>query len=280
MGKTVLTAFMQRFDHRQGSAITIPGPEIQKTLPPRSLDLVNDYIRHVGGDPGMYKKELPPHLFPQWAFGLASQTLCGVPYPLMKVMNGGCRIEVNHPLPNNEPLQITARLEDVNDNGKRAVLHQKIITGTASTPNALTAHLYAIVPLPHKKEEGGKKSEPARVPKNVREIGFWKLSAHAGLDFAKLTGDFNPIHWIPSYARASGFKSTILHGFGTMARAMEGVNRICGADGRKIKVFDVKFTRPLVLPAKVGLFVTEKNEVFVGDAPGGPAYLTGHFEMQ
>ena len=262
--------------------LSTPTPEIVQELPPRAKDLVSTYVRHVGGDPSHYRHTLPVHLFPQWAFPIVGQTLLGVPYPMMKVVNGGCRVEINSPLPNNEPLIVRATLHDIQDNGRRAVLHQKIITETKSAPNALVSHLYAIVPT-GKKSSGSKGPKKARmqprVPENVRELVFWKLRKNAGLDFAKLTGDFNPIHWIPAYAKASGFRNTILHGFGTFARAMEGVNTTLCTGASQIETFDVKFTRPLVLPANVGLYIDDDNTVYVGDAPGGPAYMVGTFTL-
>ncbi len=267
---------------RSGEPFVVPTPEIVHTLPPRAKDLVSTYVRHVGGDPSQYRNTLPAHLFPQWSFPIAAQTLVGVPYPLLKVVNGGCRLELNAPLPNNEPLIVRASLNGINDNGRRAVLHQKIITETKSVPNALVSHIYAIVPTGKKRDANkvkrGERMLP-RVPNNVRELAFWKLSRSAGLDFAKLTGDFNPIHWIPAYAKASGFRSTILHGFGTFARAMEGLNGTLCAGSARIETFDVKFTRPLVLPGKVGLYVDDENNVYVGDAPGGPAYMVGNFTL-
>ena len=114
----------------------------------------------------------------------------------------------------------------------------------------------------------------------MREISFQKIRANAGLDFAKLTGDINPIHWIPAYARMSGFKNTILHGFSTMARAMEAVRRHRVPTGKFISKFEVEFRRPLVLPAKVGIYVSEDNLICVGDALGGPAYMEGRYELQ
>ena len=33
------------------------------------------------------------------------------------------------------------------------------------------------------------------------EIARWKAPAGAGMDFALITGDFNPVHWVPAYAR-------------------------------------------------------------------------------
>jgi acyl dehydratase len=249
-------------------------------------DLIRDYVRHVGGDPSAYRHTVPPHLFPQWGFPLAARTLTDLPYPMFKVLNGGCRVEVNAPLPAGQPLHARARLEDIDDNGRRAVLHQVVVTGTDAEPDAVVAHLYAIVPLgsPDKKNgkssNGAAKKEPQRVPHDAEEIGRWRLRPDAGLDFAKLTGDFNPVHWIPPYARAFGFRNTILHGFSTMARAWEGVQKgIFAGSTRAIESFDVQFTKPLVLPAKVGLYVHEGDtrRVFVGDAPGGPAYLAGSF---
>jgi hypothetical protein len=65
-----------------------------------------------------------------------------------------------------------------------------------------------------------------------------------------------------------------------MARAIEGLNRsLFSGDVRRLEAIDVKFTKPLVLPAKVGLYVDDEN-VFVGDAPGGPAYLVGTYSVR
>ena len=118
------------------------------------------------------------------------------------------------------------------------------------------------------------------MPVDAREIAFFKLRPDAGLDFAKLTGDFNPVHWVPRWARAFGFRNVILHGFGTMARAIEALNRgLFAGDVNALAEIDVRFTRPLVLPARVGVYVRD-NQVWVGDAPGGPAYLEGSFKVR
>jgi len=194
---------------------------------------------------------------------------------------------MNTPLPADRPLQVRARLESIDDNGRRVVLHQRVATGYEGMPEAVVAHIFAVIPLPQDKQgnghdgNGAKKTAAAkerpRVPAGVEEIARWSLRSDAGLDFAKLTGDFNPLHWVKSYARAAGYRNTILHGFATMARTIEGLQRgLFSGSTRALEVFDCKFTRPLVLPAKVGLYVREQ-EVWVGDAPGGPAYLTATF---
>lgn len=265
---------------------TLPGPELRKVIPPLPADLVRDYVRHVGGEPSAYKKEVPPHLFPQWVFPLVTASFEGLPYPMQKAMNGGCRIEVNAPLPIDEPLHVAGRLESIDDDGRRAILQHKSVTGTSTHPEALVSYFYTFVPLGGGKGGDGKadkpkkpKSDKPRVPLEAREVQRWKIGSKAGNDFAKLTGDINPIHWVPSYAKAMGFRNVILHGFSTFARAMEGLNRgLFSGDVHAIRTFEVRFTRPLVLPAKVGLYVHGDTEVYVGDAPGGPAYLRGTFE--
>ncbi len=283
LGRLALTALRQRLQPpASGQVATAPGPTLTETVAPRDPALVADYIRWCKGDVSAWRGTLPPHFFAQWGFPLLARTLEGVPYPLANVLNGGCRLEIHKPLPADEPLILSARLEDVDDDGRRAVLHQRLVTGTASAPEALVSHLYAIVPLGGDKtgeksaKKGPRKTGPL-VPLDVREIARLKLAGNAGLEFACLTGDFNPVHWIPAYGRAAGLGGTILHGFATMARAVERLNRVVlVGDVRALKWVDVRFTKPLRLPARVGVY-QRPGELYVGAAPGAPAFLTGTY---
>jgi hypothetical protein len=300
LGRTAYLALRQRMargsdGNGHGHATVTaaaPSVEIQRESAPLPQSLIDDYARYLGSDPRAYRGEVPPHLFPQWCMPALARTLEAVPYPLLRVLNGGCRVRVSAALPAGEPLQVRARLQDIDDDGQRAVLHQRVSTGPRSAPDALEIDLYAIVPL--RRAEGAAKSnsngganangkpvkERARVSTGAREVARIKLRRDAGLAYAKLSGDFNPIHWLGPYARASGFGSVILHGFGTLAFAWEGLNRgVFGGDVHAIDTFDAKFSRPLTLPHEVGLYV-DRGQVFVGDAPGGPAYLTGTFSSR
>lgn len=287
LGRTAWLALRQP-KHATGAAPATPGPLIEITRPPLPRDLIDDYLRHLGAEPRSYRGEVPPHFFPQFCFPALARTLESLPYPLMKVVNGGCRVEVLAPLPDNEPIHVSAQLEAIEDDGSRAILKQRVIAGTASTPQALRIEFTAIVPLGSGTKDKSEKSDKAavkpavkkdrpRVPDGVHEIAREHLRADAGLSFAKLTGDFNPIHWVPPYAKASGFNNVILHGFGTFARAWEGVvQHVLGGDVHAIETIEARLTRPLVLPHEIGIYV-HGSELFVGDAPGGPAYLMGRF---
>ena len=275
MGSLLVNAFQEN----SSDVVALPGPVLEEEVSPRPKKLVKDYIRAVGGDPSSYHGMIPHHMFPQWGFGVAARTLKPLPYPLAKVVNGGCSIEVKKPIPATEKMVVTAQLMSVDDNGRRVLIDQKIVTKSASGEELMVAHLYPVIPLKKKGAKSAPKPKPS-VPLHMREISFQKIRANAGLDFAKLTGDINPIHWIPAYARMSGFKNTILHGFCTMARAMEAIRRHRVPPGQFISNFEVEFRRPLVLPAKVGIYVDAAGEICVGDALGGPAYMEGRYQLR
>jgi hypothetical protein len=283
LGRVALSGLRGAKGHPAPQLPSGPGPWIEARVPPLSPDLVRAYIKHVGGDPAWYRGRLPAHLFPQWGFPLAAQALLGLHYPLARAINGGCRLENRAPLPADEPLDVRARIESIDDDGRRAIITQRVITGTVTTPDAVVADLRAFIPLAKKEDANGKKPPKARptVPADVHEIAFLRIREDAGLDFAKLTGDFNPIHWVKSYARASGFRTVILHGFSTFARSIEALNRARFAgDPSRLKTIDARLSRPLVLPARVGVYVNREGGIWVGDAPGGGAYLEGKFETE
>jgi acyl dehydratase len=266
-----------------GGTLVTPGPEIRLRVPPPGDALVKDFVRLVRGDPGAYKRALPPHLFPQWAFPAVLRALEGVPYPFARIVNAGCTLAILGPVPKGETLDVAARLAEIDDNGRRAIMHVEVITSTKAG-QCLRADFRALAPLGRGKgdKSANGKAEPKdvsdkpRIPEQAREIGRFSLSKRAGLDFAKTTGDFNPIHWAPRYAKAMGFRSVILHGFGSLSWAFEGLVRgLYSGDVAKITEIDANFVRPLVLPAKVGLYVWGDGQVGLGDAPGGPAYMLG-----
>ena len=272
------------------TAPALPAAWIEEVVPPRAESLVRDYVRNVGGDSAWYRGVVPPHMFPQWSFPLLARAVARLPYPTTRIVNAGCRIDVRAPLSAREPLHVKVRIESIDEDERRALIVQRIVTGTRAEPEAVVAELRAIVPLV---KRDGKRAQSARstVPLDAKEIAFLRLRATAGRDFATLTGDVNPIHWIAPAARAAGFRGCILHGFGTLARTVEALNRrVFAGDPRALSSIDVRFVRPLVLPASVGIYVTRAGNgtaatsstagVFVGDAPGGGAYLEGRYEAR
>ena len=60
------------------------------------------------------------------------------------------------------------------------------------------------------------------------------------------SGDRNPLHADPEFAKAVGFSAPILHGlctYGTCCRAI--ITHVCDYDPRQITDFDVRFSSPV-----------------------------------
>ena len=258
-----------------------PGPVHETLLSPRPGALVRDNIRWFGGDERAYRGTLPPWFFPQWALAMMGDALADIPFPIASVLNQGCAVQAHQPLPDDQPLVARAWLAGIEEQETKWRIHQRLTTGTVEEPEMLGADIFAVV----KKKGGGKKGPrrgPPTVPSTATEIGARRLGARAGLDYALLGGDFNPIHWIGPYARMAGFKSTPLHGFATLGLAIEALNsaRFAG-NPHRLSTLDVRFTRPVLLPTTLRFFTNPGDdgslEFAAGTAPGGPAYMLGTF---
>lgn len=285
---------------RKGAGLPdLPGPERTDTVPPRPASLVRDFVTAVGGDPARWEGRLPPHLFPQWGWPVLVRCLHGLPYDLTKAVNAGFRWESRAPLPADEPLELSARLTKVDDDGRRVLLEVELTTGTASAPAALHSTMVVYVPSPSKGKgaaqgagKGGGSKERDPVPADALALATRDLPANLGWHFALLTGDFNPIHWIPLAGKAAGFGGVILHGFGTAAVAAETViaTRLDG-DASRLRGMEARFVSPVKLPARVTISVRSpedrpadrpdegRHELYVGPAGGGPAQLVGAFHV-
>jgi acyl dehydratase len=63
----------------------------------------------------------------------------------------------------------------------------------------------------------------------------------------RLSGDRNPLHSDPSFAKLAGFPKPILHGlctYGVTGRAL--LHGLCGSDPAKFKVMDARFSKPVM----------------------------------
>jgi len=75
----------------------------------------------------------------------------------------------------------------------------------------------------------------------------FRLDAGLGRRYARVSGDYNPIHLTPLSAKALGFPRQIAHGMWTLARCVAAMeNRL--PDGVRV---DVAFKKPVFLPSSV-----------------------------
>lgn len=227
-----------------------PGEWIERRVAPLPDALIDAYAEHVGAARGAYAGTVPPHLFPQWAFAMSGALMRGLDLPMLRAINGGCRLEVRGELPRGRELVVRGRLAAIDDDGRRAVITQRFVTGVDGAAQLVIAEVRVFVPLAAKKggdrEKTTKKAATRAEIEGAPTIGTFEVGRRAGWELALLTGDFNPIHWARPWARASGFRDVILHGFGTFARAWEIARQDAGG---ALAEMDARFVRPLVLPA-------------------------------
>jgi acyl dehydratase len=113
------------------------------------------------------------------------------------------------------------------------------------------------------------------------ELVRWDLPGSAGRRYARVSGDYNPIHLWGLTARPFGFRAPILHGYGTAARAAHTLIEHClGGDASALRRMRIAFRAPLPLPATACLLVNDDGPErwFRVAAPGeGPVYAEGTY---
>lgn len=229
--------------------------EIVREAAPPSLALQQAYAAWARATPGRYDGVIPPHLVNcQIALPVISALTARSPYPLLGVLNQGIHLALHAPLPATERLIVHGHLVDASDDGSRARIHSTLTVGTASVPQAMTLDAYAAVVLGRRKESGKETREAV----DFRTIDTWQAAGDEGRKFFYLTGDFNPIHTWPAFARRTSFKGCIMHGYGAFAQVFEAIRNA----GWTIADIDVKFVRPLPLPSpQVQIQVSAKPDL-------------------
>jgi acyl dehydratase len=89
-----------------------------------------------------------------------------------------------------------------------------------------------------------------------RMVGEWDLPGNLGRRYARVSGDFNPIHLWPWSARLLGFRRPLLHGLciqAVVAHAL--IAELLGGDPRALRRLQISFRAPLFLPARIRLLV-------------------------
>jgi acyl dehydratase len=166
------------------------------------------------------------------------------------VVDGERRITVHKPLPPRCAVKADERYLDILDKGegKGAVLIQERVVKEAASGDAL----FTIVTSIFARGDGGFGGKPhggpalheipERAPDLVRECDTRPDQA---LLYA-LSGDRNPLHRDPAFAKLVGFPRPILHGlcsYGTACRAV--LSTVAEYQPERVRQFDVRFSKPV-----------------------------------
>ncbi|WP_349269691.1 3-hydroxyacyl-thioester dehydratase HtdY [Mycolicibacterium parafortuitum] len=173
-------------------------------------------------------------------------------FDFSRLLHGSQSIRLFSPLPPAGALRVTSEVADLQDKGegKNAVV---MLKGTGADPDTgqVVAETLTTLVL---RGEGGFGGQPGRRPQ-APAIPDRDPDARATLPtredqalIYRLSGDRNPLHSDPWFARLAGFPRPILHGlctYGVAGRAL--IAELAGGDATKITAISARFTSP-VLP--------------------------------
>jgi 3-hydroxyacyl-CoA dehydrogenase/3a,7a,12a-trihydroxy-5b-cholest-24-enoyl-CoA hydratase len=162
----------------------------------------------------------------------------------MMVLHGEQRIELLAPIPTRATLTTTPTVVGVYDKGKGA-----LIVVEAETVDERGTLIFRNTFGTFARGEGGfggdrgpsgpRNVPPDRAPDAVVEM---KTLPQQALIY-RLSGDMNPLHADPDFAKMAGYERPILHGlctFGHVGRAV--LQRYCDNDPAKFKALEVRFS--------------------------------------
>jgi (3R)-3-hydroxyacyl-CoA dehydrogenase / 3a,7a,12a-trihydroxy-5b-cholest-24-enoyl-CoA hydratase / enoyl-CoA hydratase 2 len=170
----------------------------------------------------------------------------GLHYGFDRVLHGEHYLELSRPLPPHASLTHKARIKEIYDKGKNALVITEIETfdedGDRLALNQLTAFVRGAGGWGGDRGPSAEVNVPPdRAPDRVIEE---KIPENQALLY-RLTGDVNPLHADPSFAKAFGFDRPILHGLCSFGYAARHVLSAYAKDGdvRFFKSIKVRFAK-------------------------------------
>ena len=103
------------------------------------------------------------------------------------------------------------------------------------------------------------KRKKAVIPDGTQSIENLIIPADTGRKYAKVSGDYNPIHLYAWSAKLLGFKRPIIHGMYLHSAFQNAAEK---QFQKPIKSMDITFKKPVVMPAHVNCRIDEKTQTF------------------
>jgi Acyl dehydratase len=171
-----------------------------------------------------------------WAFGEADLNL-------MMLLHAGQKIVLHKEIPTEGKITTIAKISNICDTGKHSVTYADAETRDEKGDLLFTNTFSLLV-----RGDGGFGGEKPPAAGNVppeREPDFrdeMTISKNQNLIY-RLSGDINPLHVDPDFAKMAGYDRCILHGLCTYGFAGRAIMRnLCDNDPKRFKSFEVRFS--------------------------------------
>ncbi|MGW0880460.1 MaoC/PaaZ C-terminal domain-containing protein [Streptomyces sp. NPDC002671] len=172
---------------------------------------------------------------------ISSLSMPGIEADLAKVLHGGQTLEIHRPIPAEGTATSTNRIAAVYDKGKAAVLVMRTEVADAEGP-LWTNDAQIFV-----RGEGGwggdrgpstRLEPPTGEPDRTVERPIRPDQAL----LYRLSGDYNPLHADPEFAKLAGFDRPILHGLCTYGVTLKAVvDTLLGGDVTRVRSYSTRF---------------------------------------
>ncbi|MGE8066423.1 MaoC family dehydratase [Pseudomonas sp. NPDC089569] len=190
-----------------------------------------------------------PHIL---AFALQMQLLTAdeFPFPLLGLIHLGNRIRVLRPMGGVNRVRVGVRVQNLQPHAKGATfdllttLDDQLGTLWEAQSRMLCRKL---------KLDGEPREDLMTSTLPLTQVAQWKAPADIGRQYARVSGDYNPIHLSAVSARLFGFPSAIAHGLWNKARALAALADHLPTANIEIAV---QFHKPVRLPGEVTLLAS------------------------
>ncbi|MFT5592873.1 MAG: hypothetical protein ACI8SR_001239 [Oceanicoccus sp.] len=231
---------------------SIPTLAINSHINPQQL---SQYKTLCGDDSS---SDIIPPLYPQvLAFKLHLELLLNkqLPFPVMGLIHTSNSCEYFSPIYQTDNLNIKVGLGhyEKNTKGINCTLLTQVYVNDTLKWEAKSTYYYRTPNNALKKSRSSKNLKLIKQPQNSIT---WSLPANLGRQYAKITGDLNPIHLFSLSAKLFGFKQTIIHGMCMAAKATAQAQSepltfpIC---------IYIEFKKPVYLPDKIAFTQTDQD---------------------
>ncbi|WP_338489435.1 MaoC/PaaZ C-terminal domain-containing protein [Pseudomonas trivialis] len=226
-----------------GSTLPDKGLRCRVSLDPRH---VAAYRKVCGFADGPILPATYPHIL---AFGLQMQLLTDqqFPFPLLGLIHLSNRIRLHRPLGSVSELTLAVHAENLQPHAKGATFD---LVTTAHDALGLLWQAESRMLCRGVKLDGEAPDYTRPAPVDVSELTRWKAPADIGRRYARVSGDYNPIHLSALTAKLFGFPQAIAHGLWNKARMLAALGEHLPAANVEI---DVEFKKPVRLPGEVTL---------------------------
>ncbi|MBC3385930.1 MaoC family dehydratase [Pseudomonas sp. SWRI179] len=195
---------------------------------------------------------LPPTYPHVLAFALQMQLLTGrdFPFPLLGLIHLSNRIRVLRPMGGVGQVRTSVHVENLQAHAKGAVfdLVTRLDDQLGPLWEARSQMLCKGVQL-----DGALVDDSPEASLPLIEVARWAAPADIGRQYAKVSGDYNPIHLSGMSARLFGFPTAIAHGLWNKARTLAALDDHLAEANIEI---DVTFKKPVRLPSEVTLLAS------------------------